>query len=349
MKFARAMKIDNTTIKGPAPIAAGCEASLKTCKPTFATIPALLQQLITVVAATLVLAGCSGEEAERQSKKKAVFSFIATADMRNFAGSEHQSSEYFFGTCEAIKAIGKGAFMVSPGDIDPPQQVLETIKKVLGEDYPWYPVVGNHESETPEDMAWLRNRGMQDIPNLVRRGPENGEETTYSFDFKNAHFVVLNEYYDGESDTGSNGDITDPLHLWLTQDLEENTKPLVFVFGHEPILSIPDYHNGRHRHQGDCLNAHPENSHRFQQLLRKHKVTAYICGHTHNFSHANINGLWQLDAGHSRGIGDTGAPSTFLKFLVGKRTCWVDVYRDDANGGPYSLVQTIELPFLMPR
>jgi hypothetical protein len=31
-------------------------------------------------------------------------------------------------------------------------------------------------------------------------------------------------------------------------------------------------------------------------------VTAYICGHTHNASIAKINGLWQFDAGHARGI-----------------------------------------------
>ena len=301
-----------------------------------------LRQL-TAVVAMLALAGCATDKTEQQSKKEMEFSFIATADMRMFTGAEHQTSEYFFGTCEAIKAVGKGAFMVSPGDIDPPKQASDTLKKVLGEDYPWYPVAGNHETETPEDMDWLRNEGRPDVQGLVRSGPKNGEETTYSFDYKNAHFVVLNEYYDGQSDTGSNGDITTPLYLWLKQDLEENTKPMVFVIGHEPILSIPDYHNGRHRHQGDCLNAHPENSHRFQQLLRKHNVTAYICGHTHNFSYSNINGLWQLDAGHARGIGDQGAPSTFLKFLVGQRTCWVEIYRDDANGGSYLLTQTIEL------
>jgi len=317
-------------------------AGLKTFKPTFTTAPSL-QLFIAVVATALALAGCSVEERSSASKRNIEFSFIATADMRTFAGSEYQSSEYFLGTCEAIKSVGKGAFMVSPGDIDPPKEVSDTIKKVLGADYPWYPVVGNHEAETPEDMDWLRNQGRPDVQGLVRGGPENGEETTYSFDYKNAHFVVINEYYDGQSDTGTNGDITTPLYNWLKQDLEENTQPIVFVFGHEPILSIPDYHNGRHRHQSDCLNAHPKNSHRFQQLLRKHKVAAYLCGHTHNFSYATINGLQQLDVGHCRGIGDQRAQSTFLKILVGRRTCWAEVYRDDANGGPYSLTQTIIL------
>jgi len=298
---------------------------------------------VAVMLAVLVFAGCAKLQIEQLPKEEAVFSFTATADMRQFAGPEYQSSEYFLGTCEAIREIGKGAFMVSVGDIDPPQHVFGTVRKVFGEDYPWYPVVGNHEAETQEDMTWLRNWGRQDIPNLVRRGPKNSEETTYSFDFKNAHFVVLNEYYDGNSDTGSDGDITEPLYEWLKTDLEENSKQFVFVFGHEPIISIPDYHNGRHRHKGDNLDAHPENSHRFQQLLRKHKVTAYISGHTHDFSYSQINGLWQLDAGHSRGIGEKGAQSTFLRILVGKHTSWVEVYRDDANGGRYLLTQKIVL------
>ena len=99
-------------------------------------------------------------------ERDAVFSFIVTADMRWFAGSEYQSSQYFLGTCEAIREFGKGSFMISPGDIDPPQHVFDTIKKILGEDYLWYPVVGNHEAETPEDMSWLRDWGKKEFPTL---------------------------------------------------------------------------------------------------------------------------------------------------------------------------------------
>lgn len=292
----------------------------------------------------LLLAGSVKVESEGLlTAKDAIFSFEVTADMREFAGPKYQSSQYFMGACEAIRDIGKGAFMVSPGDIDPPQYVYNTIQKVLGNEYIWYPVVGNHEAETSEDMKWLREWGSQDIPNLVRRGPMNCEETTYSFDFENAHFVVLNEYYDGNSDTGTDGDVCGSLYQWLKKDLELNSKPLIFVFGHEPIVSIPDADNGRHRHRGDNLDAHTENNHRFQKLLQKHIVTAYVCGHTHDFSFAKINGLWQLDAAHSRGIGDRGARSTFLKIWVGEKNCWLDVYRLDDDGRYYSLTRTILL------
>jgi len=295
------------------------------------------KQSATFALALLALAACAAAKAEQPG-----FSFIAAADMRLFTGGKYDSSQYFRGTCEAIATAGKGAFMVSPGDIDPPEQVLETIRKTLGKDYPWYPVVGNHEKETKADMDWL-GKHIRSLPNLVRKGPENGEGTTYSFNYQNAHFVVLNQYYDGRSETGTDGDITPPLLAWLKKDLEENTKPFVFVFGHEPILSIPDYDNGVHRHRGDNLDAHPKNSHRFQQLLRKHKVAAYVCGHTHSCSFANINGVWQLDIGHCRGAGEKREPSTFLKILVGEKSCKVEFHRDNGKGGAYHLARTIEL------
>ncbi|MCD6175840.1 MAG: hypothetical protein J7K65_08780, partial [Planctomycetes bacterium] len=74
-----------------------------------------------------------------------------------------------------------------------------------------------------------------------------------------------------------------------------------------------------------------------------HSVTAYICGHTHNFSYAKINGLWQIDAGHARGIGDKGSPSTFLKVYVGVNNCWVKAYRSDHSKNTYLLTHTVTL------
>lgn len=292
---------------------------------------------ICIITFVISVASC------RRSCNKEIFSFDVTADMREFADSEHQSPEYFKGVCLAIQQVGKGAFMVSPGDIDPPDDVYSMVNSVLGPDYPWYPVVGNHESETPEDMQWLRNYGNKNLLNQVSRGPEGSEETTYSFDYKSGHFVVINEYYDGESDTGANGDVCDALYDWLENDLEANNKSFVFVFGHEPLISLPDFDNGRHRHRGDNLDAHPENNHRFAKLLRQHHITAYINGHTHTFSYAKINGIWQIDAGHSRGRGDMGTRSTFLKVCVGIDNCWIEVYRLDHSKNTYLQTNIINL------
>jgi hypothetical protein len=150
------------------------------------------------------------------------FTFAVTADMREFAGpGAYDSSQYFRGAIEAIAAHGPGAFMVSPGDIDPPANVMWTITQTLGTGYPWYPVVGNHETETPADMAWLRAFDY----GPVNPGPSGCPQTTYSFDYGNAHFVMLNEYCDAAGDTVTDGDIPDHLYNWLVADLQATAQP----------------------------------------------------------------------------------------------------------------------------
>jgi hypothetical protein len=110
------------------------------------------------------------------------FTFIVAADMRYTAKKEYRHSHYFKGVCEAVKKVGKGAFMISPGDIDPPSAVHEVVSNVLGENYPWYPVVGNHDLESESFMQFLRayNKNGDSLPNIVRKGPSGCEETTYS-------------------------------------------------------------------------------------------------------------------------------------------------------------------------
>ena len=64
------------------------------------------------------------------------FSFAVTADIRNYSGpSPYDTSQYFRGAAEAIAVLAGGDFMISPGDIDPPDQVLWTITRTLGITY----------------------------------------------------------------------------------------------------------------------------------------------------------------------------------------------------------------------
>jgi len=276
------------------------------------------------------------------ARENAEFTFAVIADVRAYSGpGQYDTRQYFRGVCETIAALGESAFMVSPGDIDPPADVEWTIKQYIGQDYIWYPVVGNHEAETSADMEWLRTYGSGGGgSNAVNVGPPGCEETTYSFDYGNSHFVVLNEYYDGISDTGTDGDVVDALYNWLVDDLSTTDKTHLFILGHEPAYPQPDASNGRLRHLGDSLDAHPANRDRFWTLLKNNGAVAYICGHTHNYSVVNVSGVWQLDAGHARGIGDTGAQSTFTLIHVNGRVVTFETFRDDGNGGAYTLAHS---------
>src|SRR5512137_297918 len=55
------------------------------------------------------------------------FSFTVTCDMRQFVGPAKDGKRFFDGACEAIQRIGGGAFMIVPGDLDPPGPVRATI------------------------------------------------------------------------------------------------------------------------------------------------------------------------------------------------------------------------------
>lgn len=284
------------------------------------------------------------------------FTFAVTADMRYFSGQgTYDTSDYFRGVCEAIDSVGEGAFMVSPGDLDSPEDgtpagVQWTITSTLGITYTWYPVVGNHEQD---EYAWFRDY-YDDAGYTVNSGPTGCPTTTFSFDYENAHFVVLNEYCDDAGPNETDGDVPDHLYNWLVNDLNTTDEAHIFVFGHEPAYPQPDADNGRTRHVGDSLDKYPANRNRFWDLLKAERVVAYICGHTHNYSAVKIDGVWQLDAAHARGKGDTGARSTFLMIHVDGYIVTFDVYRDDANGGPYALVHSgtlagtrIHLPVVM--
>lgn len=275
------------------------------------------------------------------------FSFAVTCDQRNFAGAgKYDTIDYYRGACEAIRDLGTTSFMVSPGDIDRVSDVAWTMSEVLGADYPWYPVVGNHElpgqgfeTYAGENMAFIRNLDK----GVVNPGPVNSEETTYSFDRGIVHFIVLNEYANASSDTATDGVINDHIYNWLVNDLNANTQPYVVVFGHEPAFPLPDMDNGRLRHEYDSLNQYEPERDRFWNLLVENNVVAYICGHTHNYSAENINGVWQIDAGHARGLGDTGAMSTFCIIDVVGDSMTLKTYRKDVGAPAYTITHMVEL------
>ncbi|HCA82049.1 MAG TPA: hypothetical protein DEP53_20150, partial [Bacteroidetes bacterium] len=220
------------------------------------------------------------------------FSFIISSDQREHATEAYRSHEYTLGGYEAISKVGKGSFMVVVGDLDPPSATRDLIAKVLGKDYLWYPVIGNHDIEVEANTEYLRavNRGSSSLPYVARKGPAGCEETMYSFDWNEVHFVILNVYYDGKSDKGADGNVVPELLSWLENDLRQNTKKRVLVFGHEPLYPFLDMENGTVRHLGDALDKYPDNANRFHRLLVKYHVAAYFSGHTHCASYANING-----------------------------------------------------------
>jgi len=262
--------------------------------------------------------------------------FSVTADNRSASGFANVLNEI------KLRVGGPGDFMVSPGDIDPPQATRMRLTSAFGADFDWYPAIGNHEAETASDMTYLRNYYWTYLDGNVNPGPAGSVETTYSFDAGPVHIAVINEYYNGFSDTGTNGDVVPALRSWLQSDLAASNKPWKLVFGHEPAYPQPDEDWHTARHVGDSLDAHPANRDAFWNLLEDLGVVAYVCGHTHRFSHYQPPGseIWQIDIAQARGIGQY---DTFMIVTADDCSIQFDVYRS-LNQGLFSLTDSWVVP-----
>lgn len=266
--------------------------------------------------------------------------FSITCDNRSYAGFAD-----VLGQIDSV-AGGPGEFMVSPGDVDPPAGTRSHLDAAFGASFPWYPSVGNHEEETAAHMTYLRNYYTTHLAGTVNPGPTGSVETTYSFDAGDVHIACINEYWNGGaapgSDVATNGDVVEPLRNWLANDLDGTTKKWKLVVGHEPAYPQPDEDWGDAKHVGDSLDAHPGNRDAFWSLLEEKGVTAYICGHTHRFSHYQPPGseVWQIDSAQARG---TGIYDTFLIVTADAQSIQFDAYRS-LVGGQFALTDTWVVP-----
>ena len=267
--------------------------------------------------------------------------FDVTADIHEAKQPDDPAAARGQAVAEAIRVMGPGAFMLTPGDMVCAKRVRAMLNDVLGSQYAWYPALGNHDIEGAENLAWLReyNAGGRRLPHIVRSGPPGAAETCYSFDYGNVHCVAINEYYNGQRDDAQGGDVGDALYQWLAEDLSANRKPIIFVFGHEPYLPLADMDTGLLRHRGDSLDANAATQLRFWSLLRQHHVTAYVCGHTHCVSVAKFNGVWQLNVARPDGTGDKNPPGSFLRIRVDGDRVYCDVYRSTGTA-PTPFVMT---------
>ena len=125
----------------------------------------------------------------------------------------------------------------------------------LGE-IPFYPVPGNH------DVLDASHK-----PGGEKIYKEVWGDTYYSFDYRNAHFIILNtDDRDGSEITGEQLD-------WLKRDLGGARKQdHIFVFFHHPIYSL-------------------KNEEELHKLFVEHGVSAVIYGHRHHLHYRERDGI----------------------------------------------------------
>ncbi len=233
---------------------------------------------------------------------------------------------------------GPGAFIINCGDHIPGIEAEDSeFQKAFGPKFPWYPGIGNNDQKEPEKvMRFIRSR-FRDLPYIVNPGPLNCETTTYSWDYGDAHFVMLNLYFDGETDNGTRrpgtaGKMIPQLYYWLADDLASTDKRYIFVIAHEPAFPQPDADYGLGeddepnmvRHGNDSLNEYPVQRDAFWALLKQYGVTAVFNGHIHRYSRYLHEGVWQITVSESRGLDKF---DQYLRVKVGPNGVTFDSHR----------------------
>jgi len=143
-------------------------------------------------------------------------------------------------------------------------------------------IVGNHD-RTGKDAA---DKIWQDEFDLPTNGPSGYSELAYSFDYKNAHFVVL------DSEKPSEHIINQDQRDWLEKDLANETKDNTFVFFHEPAYPVSSKID-------ESLDFKKEDRDALWGILKNHQVTAVFSGHEHIMSRKNIDGIYQFVIGNT--------------------------------------------------
>ena len=250
--------------------------------------------------------------------------FIVTCDSRGYDNGINQVvlSEL----AAEIKSRGVD-FVLFPGDlvsgymaIDPDEfeaylrAWVEIMKPVYNADIPVYVGRGNHElgdvwshyphpgtNPDPNDnnmLRWLNVFGSNSYPKqkLPDNGPEDEKFMTYSVTHKNAFFVMLDQY------AGIRHDFHHKVNQeWLDDQLAANTKPHIFIAGHEQAFRALHY---------DCLDYFPAQRDTFWTSIKNAGGRTYFCGHDHFYDHARVDdgdGNLNNDI-HQYIIGTAGAP-----------------------------------------
>jgi 3',5'-cyclic AMP phosphodiesterase CpdA len=233
-----------------------------------------------------LLVACMAAPALGQSWK-----FVVVGDTRSDGANNGVNTAIVSELAQAIKNEG-ARFVLVPGDLANSGGVpgafttwRTAMQPVYGVGIGVYPIRGNHDIES--SGYWTSAFGA-DIPD---NGPTGEVNYTYSFGYNNAFIVGLDEYVNAHRVN----------QTWLNQQFAANTKPHVFVFGHEPAFKV---------NHTDCLDDYATNRNTFWNSIAAEGGRTYFVGHDHLYDHARIDDGDgnPADDIHQYVVGTGGAP-----------------------------------------
>ncbi|MDI3311658.1 MAG: fibronectin type III domain-containing protein [Thermoanaerobacterium sp.] len=211
-----------------------------------------------------------------EAKDTNSFKFLIFGDSQSGVATDPQYGPWKTTIHNAYNANKDAKFFVNVGDLveigqlythwnnwfDAAKGVIDTI--------PEMPVEGNHETYQSSNYDSGKPKDFVNQFPVPQNGPDGLKGQVYSFDYGNAHIVMLDSQEDEEE--GVSGDILEAQKAWLDKDLSSTNKTWKLVFFHKT-----PYYNKATRSNEQIKAA-------FQPILDKYHVDVVFNGHDHGYS-----------------------------------------------------------------
>lgn len=218
--------------------------------------------VILLLSFTLLI-GCTNNQSDSNSEnstKEFQFLYFSDTQADPEAGSYEEWGRLFHQGLQS----GNPEFALLGGDLvndGRDKEEWAKFSRETGHAIPLYPAAGNHDAAASK----------KELFQLPENGPVEFVETIYSFNYENAHFVVL------DSNAMGNPDLADRLGKWLKSDLENavNADWKIVMFHHPmyPALDIP-----KDQARAETMQQY------YLPILEEAGVDLILCGHQHSYT-----------------------------------------------------------------
>ena len=161
----------------------------------------------------------------------------------------------------------------------------------------WLPVCGNHEyrgnTQAIVDYSGVSRRWAMPAKYYARTFEEDG--TTLKVILIDTTPLIDKYRNDSAKYPDAAGEEIEAQLAWLERELAGAAEDWIVVAGHHPIFAETSKSEGERK----------DMQARVDQILRRHRVDMYVCGHIHNFQHikpegSNIDYIVNSSASQSR-------------------------------------------------
>lgn len=159
-----------------------------------------------------------------------------------------------------------------------------------GTGIPIYVLRGNHEDGQNQTVMPLLDAYLTTIASgMPVNGPPGEDKLTYSFTHKGAKFIMNDNYiaHNGLKETVNQS--------WVNEELTQETRPFMFVFGHSPAYAVAN-----DAEEDDyAIDVHPTQRDIFWKSMVDNNVSAYFSGHSHMYVRGESQGVQQVVSGNA--------------------------------------------------